>query len=190
MVPRGRAAAAAAASIGTSRSASSNGKRLFVTVGTTSFDPLIAALDRPNVVAILRRRGFVAVDVQFGRGEVSRPSHLVSKPGFAVTMFDFKPSLHALMRDADLVITHAGAGSVFECLNLRVPCLVVVNERLMGNHQAELAEALAERGYLHRCLPENVEEALERFDLETLIEYEGGNPEGVAKKLDEALFSR
>jgi UDP-N-acetylglucosamine transferase subunit ALG13 len=34
------------------------------------------------------------------------------------------------------VVSHAGAGSVFEALGGRRPLLVVVNETLMDNHQA------------------------------------------------------
>ena len=54
---RGRAATDAAASSKTPNSAAASGKRLFVTVGTTSFDALLAALDRPKVVATLRGSG-------------------------------------------------------------------------------------------------------------------------------------
>jgi beta-1,4-N-acetylglucosaminyltransferase len=185
---RGRAATDAAASSKTPNSAAASGKRLFVTVGTTSFDALLAALDRPKVVATLRARGFTSVAVQFGRGEASgRVRNLVSRPGLEVSMFAFKPSLEAEMRASDLVITHAGAGSIFECLAVEKPCLVVVNERLMGNHQAELAEALAERGHLRWCVPANLEQALAEFEPESLVPYEGGDPEGVARALDQLL---
>jgi len=102
-------------------------------------------------------------------------------------MFAFKPSLEAEMRASDLVITHAGAGSIFECLAVEKPCLVVVNERLMGNHQAELAEALAERGHLRWCVPGNLEQALSEFEPESLVPYEGGYPAGVARTLDQLL---
>ena len=36
-----------------------------------------------------------------------------------VSWFDFAPSLQQLMQDADLVISHAGSGSLFEALHLR-----------------------------------------------------------------------
>ena len=188
---RGRAATDAAASSKTPNSAAASGKRLFVTVGTTSFDALLAALDRPKVVATLRACGFTSVAVQFGRGEASgRIRNLVSGAGLEVSMFAFKPSLEAEMHASDLVITHAGAGSIFECLGLGKPCLVVVNELLMGNHQTELAEALAERGHLRWCVPSTLEQALRAFDPDSLVPYKGGDPARVARAMDQLLFSR
>ena len=172
-----------------SSSTSTNGKRLFVTVGTTSFDSLIRALDDANVVSLLKRLGFTSVVVQFGRGEVDRHGlrHSRSQPGLQVDAFDFKPTLQDDMRQADLVITHAGAGSIFECLNLHVPCLVVVNETLMGNHQTELANALQERKHLKWCVPKDILKALKSFDASKLIPYDGGDPDGVRRKLDDLL---
>ena len=49
---------------------------------------------------------------------------------------------------ADLVISHAGAGSIIEALQASRHLLVVVNTDLADNHQIELAQALAARGHL------------------------------------------
>ena len=194
MLPRGSGVAStsgAARGLG-GTPVSNTGKKLFVTVGTTSFDALIHALDDADTVSLLRRAGFKHVTVQFGRGELGRATggglaHLVSGEELTVTLFDFKPSLREDMRSADLVVTHAGAGSVFECLNLPVPCLVVVNAGLMGNHQTELARALADRQYLRWCVPATLKIALQTFDAKKLVAYEGGNPNGVRLALDEML---
>ena len=159
------------------RSNNGNGKRnVFVTVGTTSFDALIRALDNHSVVDVLRDKGYSSLTLQIGRGTYA-PRNIIppgasravlgGAPGtsgeFVVECFDFRPSLDQAMRDADLVVSHAGAGSVFEALGLRRPLLVVVNETLMGNHQVELAEELAGRGHLRWCVPEDVGGALRDF---------------------------
>lgn len=47
------------------------------------------------------------------------------------------------MEDAELVISHAGSGSLFEGLALRKAIVAVPNPILMHNHQAELAGKLA-----------------------------------------------
>ena len=52
------------------------------------------------------------------------------------------------MRAADVVISHAGAGSILEALELGKRLVVCVNDALMDNHQAELATALEARGHV------------------------------------------
>lgn len=50
------------------------------------------------------------------------------------------------MEEADLVVSHAGAGTCLEVCDLGRPLIAVVNSSLMDNHQGELAAALDERG--------------------------------------------
>lgn len=52
------------------------------------------------------------------------------------------------MRNASLIISHAGAGSIMEGLSLNKLMLVVINSSLMVNHQTELAYALSKRRHL------------------------------------------
>ncbi|XP_044538784.1 UDP-N-acetylglucosamine transferase subunit ALG13 homolog, partial [Gracilinanus agilis] len=44
-----------------------------------------------------------------------------------------------------------GAGSCLEALEEGKPLVVVVNEKLMDNHQLELARQLHKEGYLFYC---------------------------------------
>lgn len=41
-----------------------------------------------------------------------------------------------------------GSGSILDALRVGVPLIVVPNHELLDNHQVELAEALAEQGYV------------------------------------------
>ena len=167
--------------------------QVFVTVGTTSFDALIEALDTPQVVDALRRKGYGSLTMQIGRGAYV-PRRLIPTGttallagGFHVEYFTFRPTLDACMRDASLVVSHAGAGSVFEALGAGKPLLVVVNNKLMDNHQAELAEELANRGHVMWCEPARVLEVLNAFDASTLVPYEQGECR-VAEAFDELLW--
>lgn len=131
---------------------------VFVTVGTTQFDALVAALLRPSTLDALARLGFRRLRIQHGRG--SPPPPPPPGCGLAVEAYAFKPSLGADMDEAGLVISHAGSGSILEALGRRKPLLVVVNEALMDNHQAELADELHSRRHLVAARCDTLEAAL------------------------------
>ena len=59
--------------------------------------------------------------------------------GLNVEWTDYLPSMAHLMASAALIISHAGSGSVFEALRLRVPLIAVPNAILMANHQVAKA---------------------------------------------------
>lgn len=125
--------------------------RCFVTVGTTSFDRLIEELNKPEVrQALVDSLGVTELCLQIGRGALHP---LPAQPGqLAVTWYDFKPTLMEDMQSADVIISHAGAGSIVESLRLNKRLIVVVNDLLMDNHQLELASALEQKGHLV-CAP-------------------------------------
>ena len=58
--------------------------------------------------------------------------------------FKFAPGLEEHLARARLVVSHAGAGSVFEALRLGKPLVVVVNDTLMDNHQQARERAAPE----------------------------------------------
>jgi UDP-N-acetylglucosamine transferase subunit ALG13 len=64
-----------------------------------------------------------------------------------VESFRYKPSIVEDINWADLVISHGGAGSILESLRAKKKLIIVVNEKLMHNHQVELAEAMVRNGY-------------------------------------------
>ncbi|KAM6198223.1 UDP-N-acetylglucosamine transferase subunit ALG13-like isoform 1-T1 [Sarcoramphus papa] len=124
-------------------------KSVFVTVGTTSFDDLIATVCSPAALQVLQSRGYQKLVLQVGRGALKPALH--SSPAMAVEAFRFKDSLGEDLRRADLVISHAGAGSCLEALEKQKPLIVVTNEKLMNNHQLELAKQLHRDGHVLCC---------------------------------------
>jgi UDP-N-acetylglucosamine transferase subunit ALG13 len=107
---------------------------IFVTLGT-HHDPFPRLID--GLQALERQDLFV----QYGHSPV--PLH-------AANTAQFLPfaELEDRIRTADVVITHAGVGSILTCLRLGRTPLVVPRQRRFGehvdDHQVELTRALAE----------------------------------------------
>ncbi|XP_038159907.1 UDP-N-acetylglucosamine transferase subunit ALG13 homolog [Cyprinodon tularosa] len=160
-------------------------KTVFVTVGTTRFDELIESVTSPEVTRILKARGYERLVLQVGRGafvpDADSCAHL------SVEAFRFKDSIAEDMRQADLIISHAGAGSCLEALGAGKPLLVVVNDKLMDNHQLELARQLHMDHHLLYCTCSTLIETLKNMDLSVLQPFPPGQPKNFADFLDKAL---
>eukprot|EP00126_Sphaerothecum_destruens_P000286 Sdes_comp10337_c0_seq1m1982 len=140
------------------------GQSIFVTVGTTKFDQLIRIVCSEEFRKESFRKGYDRILIQLGNSfietndSVKSPEEMqkIFQNGFPATLemaqvnfYRFKPTLKADMMEAQVVISHCGAGSCLEVLESEGDCylLVVVNEKLMDNHQLELAEHLHEEGF-------------------------------------------
>ena len=108
---------------------------IFVTVGTTPFPELLKALQ-----------------------EIENPSWSflcqtaekdVNYPGLA--SFDFSPEIEQHVEQADLIISHAGAGSVYRFLEQQVKLLVVPNLFRKDPHQRDLADYCMRNGLCKVC---------------------------------------
>ena len=102
---------------------------ILVTVGTQYFDELIDAVDD------LAGRG-VLVQPVFGQIGLAKrtPRHM--------KYVAFDKDILSKAADADLIITHAGTGSLLEFISLGRPMIAVVNQGKAGNHQLEFVKAL------------------------------------------------
>ncbi|XP_044283276.1 UDP-N-acetylglucosamine transferase subunit ALG13 homolog [Varanus komodoensis] len=153
-----------------------------VTVGTTSFDELVAAATAPDALQVLQELGYNHLVLQVGRGTVCPDS--VCTDTFSLEVFRFKNSLLEDVQSADLVISHAGAGSCLEVLEAKKPLLVVVNDKLMDNHQLELARQLHRDGHLFYCTSRTLVQTLKSMDLSVLKPFPPGQPKRFASFLD------
>lgn len=167
---------------------------MFVTVGTTKFDALVEAMDNDSIASQLASRGYRCLIMQIGDGAYV-PHILVPKgasksihsSGLQVEVFKYAPNLDAHMRDADLVISHAGSGSLFEALRLGKALVAVPNAILMANHQAELAGKLERMEHCVSATPETLLETLQSLDVSKLKPYQKGDASAIVAAIDKHM---
>jgi len=109
---------------------------IFVTVGTTDFDALIARMD--ELAPGLNEE----VVIQTGRGGYTPRN---------ARRFDFAPSLDDYYRKARLVVSHGGLGTMVEVMRLGKPLIGVSNPDRFDLHQNDLLGELERGGYLLWC---------------------------------------
>lgn len=103
---------------------------VFATVGTTSFNPLVEALDKGSFSA--------SSTIQIADGTYQPKSAL---------WFRFEPNIQKHIDNADVIVCHAGAGSIFRLLGEGKVPLVVPNTERRDKHQLEIARWLVEKRY-------------------------------------------
>ncbi|XP_063984801.1 UDP-N-acetylglucosamine transferase subunit ALG13 homolog [Diachasmimorpha longicaudata] len=161
-------------------------KKVFITVGTTKFDKLIETIMTNDILKELSNRGYDHLILQIGASTIDpdcTPRCGIKK----IEFFKLKPSIQEYMRSADLVISHAGAGSCLEALEARKHLIVVTNELLMDNHQLELAEQLGKDNHLYHCTCGDLLETLRVMDLGGLVPLAGDNSEKIARAIDRLM---
>lgn len=156
---------------------------VFATVGTTKFDLFIRTLTNDDVLRELAHRGYTSLTVQYGNGSFEPKAGV--REGVKVECYRFKDSIIKDIKDADLVISHAGAGTCLETLERNKKLIVVVNEELMDNHQSELAEKLFKEHHVFYCTPATLCRLIQSMDLTSLRPFPPGDTLTIAKFLDE-----
>ncbi|KAI8909820.1 glycosyl transferase, partial [Gorgonomyces haynaldii] len=111
--------------------------KVFVTVGTTSFSDLVNYMLLESTQSTLKRLGYTQLTIQAGKSDINNHLELLG-----VSIFDYTMDLDRYILESDLVISHAGAGTIFQVLYHRKRLVAVVNESLMDNHQQELVQEM------------------------------------------------
>ncbi|WWC60790.1 uncharacterized protein I303_103366 [Kwoniella dejecticola CBS 10117] len=159
---------------------------VLVTVGSTLFPALTNKIFSPEIISIFHSNGVERLVVQYGRADVpisllrarnlkldgqGKASIMIGQGeekgegGLKVDLFRFTDEFEGLVRSCEYVISHAGSGSILTALRMTPPkkLLVVPNESLMDNHQAELANKMSEEGYLMLSNVEDLANTLPSF---------------------------
>ncbi|CDU19441.1 UDP-N-acetylglucosamine transferase subunit ALG13, putative [Plasmodium yoelii] len=129
---------------------------LFVTVGSYKFDELIEYIDKKEFHIFLKKNGFTKLTIQIGNSKYipkliynykNKNSILLQK----VKYFRYKNSINKYYDKANLILSHAGVGTTFECLRKNKKIIIVPNIKLMDNHQMEFAHFMSTSNYLESC---------------------------------------
>ncbi|AWL11248.1 N-acetylglucosaminyldiphosphodolichol N-acetylglucosaminyltransferase [Saliniradius amylolyticus] len=107
--------------------------RVLVTVGTTTFNGLFRHID--NIAGQLPELEFVC---QIANGDYE-PRHC--------KWFRFSQNIENEYKQSDVVITHAGAGSVYQLLEMEKVLIVVPNLERKDQHQLDLARYVGGENY-------------------------------------------
>ncbi|XP_005405370.1 PREDICTED: UDP-N-acetylglucosamine transferase subunit ALG13 homolog [Chinchilla lanigera] len=99
-----------------------------------------------------------------------------STESFTLRVYSCKDSLREDTQRAGLVISHAGAASCLESLGKGEPLVIVINKKLMKNHQLQLANQLHKQERLF-CTCSTLPGLLQSMDRSTLKCYPPGQPE-------------
>ncbi|KAF8759131.1 hypothetical protein RHS01_02649 [Rhizoctonia solani] len=178
----------------------STAKCVFVTVGSTKFDDLAHSVLSTTVLEALHARQFRKMVLQCGNSDVKeyvRGSTIGDHQwrwndettNIEVSVWRFNPELSKYFREADLVISHAGSGTILEVLRLPKPLIVVPNETLLDNHQVELADALSELGHLFSATPRTLPKAIAAYDESVLKEFPQFDGSKFSAIMDEEMVS-
>lgn len=155
-------------------------RNVFVTVGTTQFEDLIDVILTNEILTLLQNIQCKSLRIQYGTGkkiDASTIDQVENRYSIKIDCYDFKANILSDINWSDLVISHAGAGSCIEVLTHRKSLIVVVNDKLMHNHQTELAQQLFIDGHLLYCTPHTLIETLADLNKKiTLLKpYEPGH---------------
>lgn len=124
-----------------------SGRIVLVTVGSTLFQDLTDAVLQPDFLRALSSSGYTYMMVQYGSAQLTwaGPDTL---SGISIETKPYISDIDNVLASSDLIISHAGSGSILSGLRMGKDMIVVPNSKLMDNHQVELAEVLQREGYL------------------------------------------
>jgi beta-1,4-N-acetylglucosaminyltransferase len=108
--------------------------KIFVTVGTTKFDSLIEYIDQNKEFDDLN------IECQIANGKYIPKNHLYFK-------FCENSAIIRKYESADLIISHAGAGTIYKLLEMRKRIIIVPNLDRVDKHQLDLAQYMDKNKY-------------------------------------------
>jgi beta-1,4-N-acetylglucosaminyltransferase len=164
---------------------------VLVTVGSTHFEELIKVVDTQEFVDFIWERGYKKLVIQYGPKAKHIPGPAIEticeNKDVELECFAQTSEFAKYMQSADLIISHAGAGSIMEGLSLGKAMMVVVNDTLMHNHQVELALAMSENQHAYYTNPRDLLNSLATADFSSLAPLPPAQTHAFGTFLDRAM---
>uniref|UniRef100_A0A8C7MD33 UDP-N-acetylglucosamine transferase subunit ALG13 n=1 Tax=Oncorhynchus kisutch TaxID=8019 RepID=A0A8C7MD33_ONCKI len=165
-------------------------KRVFVTVGTTSFDDLFERVTSPEAVQVLKARGYQHLVLQVGRSSIFPDSDSCHK----LMLEPLNSRIPPLKMSNVPTWISLNYQTIFclETLGAGKPLLVVFNGKLMDIHQLDVNPHVQLNHDSHfvnltYCTFLNLTETLRTMDLSVLSPFLPRQPNHFANFLDKAL---
>lgn len=134
----------------------------------------------------LSSRGYNEIILQIGR-TLFVPD-CTPRCGFVnIEYFNLSANISDYVENADLIISHAGAGSILDALENRKNLIVVANENLMDNHQLELAEQLYKDKHLYYCTCETLFNTIQTMHFTKLRPFVNDKSRRIAEFIDKIM---
>lgn len=132
--------------------------KVLVTVGTTKFDTLIKYLSEshfPNEIEFT---------FQIADGDIQPENH---------PFFTFSDKIDLYYQESDVVICHAGAGTIYKLLEMKKKIIIVPNTERTDQHQLDIAAYMGKNNHAITVLDfGELSKALESIGKTELIPFE------------------
>tara|TARA_Y100000588_G_scaffold154897_1_gene168939 strand:+ start:11582 stop:12040 length:459 start_codon:yes stop_codon:yes gene_type:complete len=106
---------------------------ILITVGTTSFDSLVRHVD-----SLASELDNINLTFQIAGGDYV--------PRYGI-FFEFSKEIESYYKDSDLIITHAGAGTIYRLLELGKKFIIVPNMERVDKHQSDIADYMEQNSH-------------------------------------------
>lgn len=130
---------------------------IFVTVGTTPFDELIEYIDNLEIEDEIIL-------------QISNEAKYIPKKK---NSFKFTKNINDYYEKADIIISHAGAGSIYNLLEKNKKIIIIPNLSRVDTHQLDITQYMQKENYAITCQNINqLDKIIKNIDSYKLKKYE------------------
>jgi len=140
--------------------------KILVTVGTTAFDNLIRAADEQ----LSQNHELI---FQISEGNYKPSDH---------QYFEFTDDIESYYLDADLIISHGGAGTIYRILELGKKLIIVPNLDRVDHHQLDICKFMQKNKHAVVCMElEQLTQVAEEIENMTFVPFHSDEFTGIDK---------